>query len=96
MQTTKITKVDKSQVAGTSFSSYEVLSNPADRYIRQHELNRALKLGNNYKHPVKIDFVDAGGQIQETEATVWAVTEKFVMVKGGHCIPIRSIFKVIP
>lgn len=95
MITNDIVKIDKLQVSSQSFWPTEILQNPADRNIRQYELNRALTLGNLYKHSVKICFVDANGEQLETEATVWAVTEKYVQLKGGNYIPIRSITQVV-
>jgi hypothetical protein len=43
---------------------------------------------------VRIYFINALGEHMETEGTVWAVTEKYVMLKGGNTIPIRAINKV--
>jgi hypothetical protein len=95
MITNDIIKIDKLQVSSQSSCPTEILQNPADRNIRQYELNRALTLGNLYKHSVKIYFVSANGEQLETEATVWAVTEKYVQLKGGNYIPIRSITQVV-
>jgi hypothetical protein len=90
-----IIKIDKLHVSSQSFCPTEILQNPADRSIRQYELSRALTLGNLYKHSVTNCFVSAKGEQLETEATVWAVTEKYVQLKGGNYIPIRAITQVV-
>lgn len=95
MITNDIIKIDKLQVSSQSFCPSEILQNPADRSKRQYDLRRALSLGNLYKHSVKICFVSARGEQLETEATVWAVTENHVLLKGGNHIPIRSIYQVV-
>ncbi len=95
MQVKTITKVDKSEIAHFSFQKNEVLSGPPDRAIRLHNLNRALRLGNGYKRSVLIQFETVAGEPMETEATIWAVTEKYIMLKGGAVIPIRAILNVV-
>ena len=95
MQIKEVIKVDKAEVAHLSFLKEEVLSIEADQMIRKHNLNRALRLGNGYKRSVLIQFENAVGEAIETEATIWAVTEKYIMLKGGAVIPIHAIFNVI-
>jgi hypothetical protein len=94
MELRQSTKLDKLQLTNLSFSKTDVLSDNTDRFIRNFELNRALRLGNTYKQSVRIYFINALGEHMETEGTVWAVTEKYVMLKGGNTIPIRAINKV--
>jgi hypothetical protein len=94
MELRQSTKLDKLQLTNLSFSKTDVLSDNTDRFIRNFELNRALRLGNTYKQSVRIYFINALGEHMETEGTVWAVTEKYVMLKGGNTIPIRAIRKV--
>lgn len=95
MQQKTITKVDKLSVANLSFYKKEALSEKVDQIIRGYNLDRALSLGNLYKSSVLIQFRNASGEAIETEATVWAVTEKYIMIKGGTVIPIKSIFNVV-
>lgn len=94
MELRQSTKLDKLQLTNLSFSKTDVLNDNTDRFIRNFELNRALRLGNTYKQSVRIYFINALGEHLETEGTVWAVTEKYVMLKGGNTIPIRAIRKV--
>ena len=95
MQLNTITRVDKSNIGHLSFRKEEVLFNTPDQAIRLHHLNRALKLGNLYKRSVSIQFETSDYEVMETEATIWAVTEKYIMLKGGTVIPIKAIINVI-
>ena len=95
MQNAAITKVDKSFVGHIYFSEHDVLTGHVDKVLRLHNLDRALKLGNLYKRKVKIIFQNSLSHVLETEATIWAVTENYIMLKGGKIIPIRSIMDVI-
>lgn len=94
MQVINTVKLDKLQLTDLSFSKADVLHDSSEKFIRNFELNRALRLGNTYKQSVRIYFINALGEHMETEGTVWAVTEKYVMLKGGNTIPIRAIRKV--
>jgi hypothetical protein len=94
MEVKQTTKLDKLKLSELSFCKTDVLASPTDRYIRSFELQRALRLGNTYKQSVRIYFVNDFGEQMETEGTVWAVTEKFVMLKGSNTIPIKAITKV--
>ena len=95
MQLKTITKVDKSKIKDLSFRKGEILSDPADQTIRSYNLDRALRLGNVYKGRVQVQFETVDFKPMETEATIWAVTEKYIMLKGGAVIPIRAIFNVV-
>ncbi|MCG8388499.1 MAG: hypothetical protein MJA30_23315 [Cytophagales bacterium] len=95
MQVKTITKVDKSKIADLSFRKEEILLDPADNAIRSHNLYRALRLGNAYKRSVLVQFETVDHEPMETESTIWAVTEKYIMLKGGAVVPIRAIFNVI-
>ena len=95
MQLKTITKVDKSRIKDLSFRKEEILSDPADQAIRAYNLDRALRLGNVYKGWVSVQFETVNFEPMEAEATILAVTEKYIMLKGGPVIPIRAIFNVV-
>lgn len=95
MQTITITKVDKSKIPDLSFRKKEILSDPADHAIRSYNLKRALRLCNIYKRSVLVQFETNELEPLETEAIILAVTEKYIMLKGGAVIPIRAIFNVV-
>lgn len=93
MHSISVTKVDKSQLSSISFGKNDKLEQGSRSLIR-YNLQRALTLGNLYKSHVLILFYNEQGSYMETEATVWAVSEKYIMIKGGTVIPIDSIIDV--
>ena len=85
--------IPKENVNNYSFVVKEVLATNNDIIQRKIDLNRALILGNAYRRKVKIIFETTKGLCQ-VETTIWAVTEKNIILKGGKLIPIPSIHKV--
>lgn len=71
----------------------DVLYFPADKDRRQKDLAKAMILGNSYKKKVRITFETTEGQ-KLVETTVWATTEKNVLLKGGLFIPVSCIKEV--
>ena len=65
------------------------------RKERQEKLQKALVLGNIYKTHVQLMMVNSSHQHIKTTATVWAVTEKYVTLKGGVVIPVGSIMDIV-
>ena len=59
------------------------------------KLQKALVLGNIYKTHVQLMMVNSSHQHIKTTATVWAVTEKYVTLKGGVVIPVGSIMDIV-
>lgn len=94
MLTQEVTRVHRSRIIELSFQQEDVLTNESARADRKESLIRAMKLGNNFKQAVTLQFRTFDGSLRETEATVWAVTEKSVELKGGKIIPIAAIFHV--
>ena len=86
--------INKEHVAHVQFHSKEVLSNPLEIQKRNLLLQKALKLGNTYKSHVKLVFLNAQGETMSTVATVWAITERFVVLKSNMMIPITSVLRV--
>ncbi|MEL7003912.1 MAG: hypothetical protein AAFN93_14440 [Bacteroidota bacterium] len=94
MQSLAEAKIDKSLVGDIAYSRNDMIGDVVAQSIRRNNLDRALIMGNVYKRKVVIKFANRYGQRLSTEATVWAVTENHVMLKGGKIIPIRSIYEV--
>ncbi len=82
--------IEKESVAGMRFVGHEVLQDQQDILRRRHKLQRAVSLGNLYKGKSRITFATHEG-IKTVEATVWAATDNYILLKGGVQIPIRSI-----
>lgn len=87
-------KIDESIIHGFPFVKQDVLKFEEDQKERFRKLVIAMQLGNLYKQHVKIKFTNNENALFETIATVWAVTEKFVILKGNTFIPIHSIYEV--
>jgi hypothetical protein len=85
--------IPKESVNEYTFIKNEVLASTNDIRQRKIDLNRALILGNAYRRKVKIIFETTKGLCQ-VETTIWAVTEKNVILKGGKIIPITTVHKV--
>jgi hypothetical protein len=85
--------IEKEAIAGLQFPDAEVLNDPASRTERESELKRALTLGNLERSKSKIYFEDDKG-FHVVETTVWAVTDKRIILKQGNVIPIKRVHKV--
>lgn len=90
-----IIKIDKMEVKNLKFKKEDVLLTSEGKEDRWRELNKGMALGNLHKETTRMVFETENGEMYETEASIWAVTEKNVLLKNGIFIPIRSIHKVI-
>lgn len=86
-------KIEKEQIADLKFPSKEVLADVNTINERNTELEKALKLGNNEQHKIKIFFEDDSSK-KLVETTVWGVTDKRVILKQGVVIPIHRVHKI--
>lgn len=87
-------QIDKSELFGISFSNEEVLDSSQKQLERSINLMKSLTLGNIYKQHVKISFKNKEGNLLKTIATIWAVTEAYIILKGGLNIPIKSVLEI--
>ncbi len=85
--------IEKENVETLNFPKNEVLTTPEEIGRRNHEMGRAMLLGNNHKHKVKIVFED-DECVKEVETTVWGFTDKRVLLKRGLVIPIHRIHEI--
>lgn len=60
---------------------------------RNQRLYLAMLLGNNYSSEARIVFNTLEGY-KEIFSTIWATTEKFILLKGGNTIPLEAIAEV--
>ncbi|MCW5907776.1 MAG: hypothetical protein KIS94_07960 [Chitinophagales bacterium] len=60
---------------------------------RNQRLYLAMLLGNNYRSEARIVFNTLEGY-KEVLSTIWATTEKFILLKGGNTIPLEAIAEV--
>lgn len=87
--------IEKENISALHFPSHDVLVDDTAKKLRASSLQRAILLGNNQKRKVKITFED-DINIKKVETTIWAVTEKNILLKGGVFIPISRIHNISP
>ena len=85
--------IEKEQVSSLAFPKDEVLSDPAPRTMRSSDIEQAMRLGNIERYKVKIIFEDAE-TIRMVHTTIWAVTEKRIVLKAGITIPVHRIHSI--
>ena len=85
--------VSKESIASLHFPSNEVLDSELAIKNRHKDLERATTLGNIEHSKIKIVFEDSEG-LKQVETTIWATTDRFIVLKGGRYIPINSIIEV--
>ena len=85
--------IEKEQIKFLNFSKTEVLGKKNDQLNRFLDLKRAVALGNLEKGKVRITFVDDTG-LKMVETTIWALTEKSVILKKSTIIPLQRILAV--
>lgn len=85
--------IEKEQIVGLHFPQTEVLGNLSQKQQRQLALDKACRLGNEYKGKVKIVFQSEAG-IMEVHTTIWNVSTDTISLKGGIFIPISCIYSI--
>jgi len=61
--------------------------------ITKDKLERALRLGNEYKSKTIITFMTDQGP-KKIETTVWTLTDDYIQIKGSVSIPIHSLIEI--
>jgi len=61
--------------------------------ITRDKLERALRLGNEFKSKTVISFLTNEGP-KKIETTVWTLTDDFIQIKGSVSIPLKSLIDV--
>lgn len=86
-----INSIAKEDLGAVHFYPSDVLSDKQHQSRRTYNLQRALILGNIEHMHANIIFMDREGLLQQVRATIWAVSEEYVLLKGGKYIPIRAV-----
>lgn len=94
MERVSLNRIEKECIQSLQFKNNEVLPDPMAQALRKQDLYRGMVLGNAYKGKVKIIFQSLTG-INVVDTTIWATTDKNVVLKGGLLIPICCIMEVI-
>lgn len=85
--------INKELIAGLNFSGQDVLKFPDEIKERKTKEEVGLLLGNNYKCKVKIIFEDSES-VRQVETTIWGLTDRHIILKGGVTIPLHRIYKI--
>jgi hypothetical protein len=85
--------VQKEEVANFTFPAQEVELTEDEISLLNFAFDRAITLGNLEHHKVKIYFSDDKG-LKVVDTTIWAVTEKYAVLKQGVVIPKHRIHKL--
>ena len=90
METTLPEPIEKEVITELSFKDEEILTCNTKIKSRTDNLYNAMILGNGQRNKVKIVF-DSHEGLKQVETTIWATTEKNIILKGGVVIPVNSI-----
>lgn len=90
----QIATIAKEQLAQLEFYPEEVLQEDEQRHERSRNLYMGMILGNAYKNKVKIIFKSLTG-MNAVDTTIWATTDKNIVLKGGILVPISCVLQVI-
>jgi uncharacterized protein (UPF0248 family) len=88
--TTAAVTIEKESLEGLVFPKEEVVVDPVERVELHQQLQKASALGNTEKHKVRITFEDSEG-LKAVNTTIWAFTEKMIVLKGGRGIPLHRV-----
>lgn len=81
--------IEKEQI-----QDYKIISAPVDKSDVLHDtLFAAQRLGNEFKSKTTIVFQTEDGP-KRIETTVWSLTERYIQIKSGVLIPLKSILEV--
>ncbi|MDD3459219.1 MAG: hypothetical protein PHO74_07060 [Weeksellaceae bacterium] len=78
--------IDKSEVKNYHFLTVD----QGASLVTREKLERALRLGNEFKAKARITFLTDKG-IKMIETTVWTLTENYIQIKGSVSIPLKSL-----
>ncbi len=85
--------IEKEDVSSLQFPAEPVVLSDADYKMLLKQLEVANTLGNLEHHKVKIFFQDSEG-LKKVHTTVWAFTDKAVLLKQNVVLPIHRIIKL--
>lgn len=86
--------IEKEEISTLRFPSADVLFDPEEVKERSRKIHRATSLGNLEKYKVSIVFEDSSG-LKKVSTTIWAQTEKKIILKGGTSVPVNRIWDVV-
>ncbi|MDX1349370.1 MAG: hypothetical protein R3279_03945 [Putridiphycobacter sp.] len=88
--------IEKEHISSLHFTQKNTVTQPSKEKqdAIKTRLHLATALGNTYHQKVSIIFNSDEG-LKEVRTTVWATTEKYILLKKGVFIPVQQIVDVI-
>ena len=75
-------------------TNYKFLEAPLDEIqVQKEKLLNSVRLGNEFKSKAFITIQTDQGP-KKIETTVWTVTEKYLQIKNGVLIPLKSLIDI--
>jgi len=71
-------------------TKYHFVKAENSQAISKDKLERAVRLGNEYKGKSQITFMTDQGP-KKIVTTVWTLTDEFIQIKGSVAIPVKSL-----
>ncbi|MFN8286836.1 MAG: hypothetical protein U0V74_08805 [Chitinophagales bacterium] len=87
---TSVKKIEKEQLKECQFKKPVYHFTDYELRERNRRLYLAMLMGNNFHSKVRVIFNTVEGY-KEVFTTIWATTEKFILLKGGNFIPLEAI-----
>jgi hypothetical protein len=87
-------RIDRQELLTVIFKNEGTMYAQEQLRSRDQKLYTAMLMGNHYENNVRIIFNTEDGE-NEVLSRVWATTDKYVVLKGGMFIPIKSIIDVL-
>ncbi len=87
---TSVKKIEKEQLKECQFRKPVYHFTDYELRERNRRLYLAMLMGNNFHSKVRVIFNTVEGY-KEVFTTIWATTEKFILLKGGNFIPLEAI-----
>lgn len=94
MQMESVICIAKEEIPLLQVANTEVHSELYRIIHRKQLLVQGMLAGNNCRNKVRIIFEATDGTFQ-VETAIWAITDDFVLLKGGVYLPINCIHDVL-
>lgn len=81
--------IEKEEVINYHFAEVD----KKESQVTKEKLERAVRLGNDYKGKTQITFMTDQGP-KKIETTVWTLTENHIQIKGSVAIPLTALVEL--
>ena len=85
--------VEKEFIPSIHFNANKPNPDQEKRTLFEQQIFRAMVMGNTYRKKSVITFQSTEG-LKQVHTTVWAFTQRNLVLKGGIMVPLDSIEKI--